>query len=165
MDILKARDLFNNWTRACLENYLSSLNEQQQFAIRLIPLIFQTNHRMLPAYVSADTPAGIYGYKPSKKLIKEARKLNRRFAFSQDAVLKNTLIDAVYLQMGVIDQSVKLILIHKPEIANRSKQELMRKMQRMIRWLDTEHLKITGLVCTIDELTGDSLLKHACSRV
>ena len=156
MDVLKARDTFYRWTEICLDQYLSGLTEQQQFAIRLIPLIFQTNHRTLPAYASADTPAGIYGYKPDKLLLREARKINNRFAYDQQTVLKNTIIDALYLQLSVLDYSVKLVLIHKPEIKAEQKKLIQNKMGRVIHWLESEQLHITGRVLTPEQLVSTS---------
>lgn len=159
MDVLKARDTFYHWANICLKQYLSGLTEQQQVAIRLIPLIFQTNHRMLPAYVGANTPTGIYGYRPDKQLLAEARKINHRFAYDQQTVLKNTIIDALYLQLGVLDQKVTLILIHKAEIDVEQNQQLQVKMSRLVRWLESEQLYVTGVVQTAEQLVSSFLDK------
>ncbi|MFW2374709.1 MAG: class I adenylate cyclase [Gammaproteobacteria bacterium] len=152
MDVLKARDTFYRWSEICLERYLSGLTEQQKFSFRLIPLIFQTNHHMLPAYVSADTAAGIYGYKPDKQLLRDARKINHRFSYDLKRPLKNTLIEALYLKFSVLDDSVQLILIHRPDIEEQQKQQLDSKMSRLIHWLETEQLHITGWVLTAQKL-------------
>lgn len=152
MDVLKARDIFYRWTEICLEQYLSGLTEQQKFAIRLIPLIFQTNHRLLPAYVGVETAAGIYGYKPAKQLLREAKKINPRFAYDQPTALKNTVINALYLQLSVLDDSVNIILIHKSEIKTKQKQQLKIKMNRLIRWLENEQLHINGIVLSLEQL-------------
>ncbi len=135
MEVADVRQAFARWNQAQLQRMLEDYSTEQQAALQLIPLIFHINHRLLPGYNGPDTPAGIYGYKPEKDVIELGRQFNRRFNYQQERVLKNAIIDAVYLQQDFIHKQLTLWLIHFPGLKPEQFHELNDKLQRVAAWL------------------------------
>ncbi len=156
MEVIDARQAFYRWSDKRLDHLLSQYEPAQQVAIQLIPLLLQTNHRFLPGYNGADTPAGIFGYMPDKKLIRLAKQLNRRFQYEQKTVLKNTLIDAVYLQHDVVEDKLVLWLMHRPGMKPGLCRELDDKLRRILLWLNSRDIRVSGHL-----LEGQLIARHA----
>ncbi|MCW9013205.1 MAG: class I adenylate cyclase [Gammaproteobacteria bacterium] len=148
MEVTDARQAFLSRNEKCLELFYEQYESAQQSALQLIPLLFQINNRLLPGFNGADTPAGIYGYKPEKSLINIANQLNNRFKYEQETALRNTIIESIYIQRNVIDGQLKLWLIHIPGLKPDQCTELNDKLQRVLLWLKSRDLILTA------QLTG-----------
>lgn len=64
-----------------LERATAALSSRQQLVLRLLPLLLDVNHPLLPGYVSGATPAGLCGFVPDDELLAEAQRLTRSFSY------------------------------------------------------------------------------------
>ena len=103
LQVADARDAYFNWNTRQYENLENTLGEELSQFLNLIPLFLQINHKLLPGYISADTPVGVYSYIPDNKTINDAILLNNKFRYQQEAAIKNAAIEALYLQRNLID--------------------------------------------------------------
>ena len=142
MEIIDARQAFYAWNDECLKQLYRQYDQSQQLAIQVLPVFLQTNSKFLPGYNGADTPAGIYGYKPDNKLINKAKKVNNRFTYQQDGVLKNALIESVFIQSSPLDNKLYLWVIHSPNMKPDQYDELNDKLNRIRLWLANRNIHI-----------------------
>ena len=154
MEVIDAREAFFRHNRLKFEELLSHYEAEQQAAISLLPLFFQTNHRLLPGYNGPDTAAGIYAYKPEQALISQAQQMNSRFHYHQEGTLKNTVIDAVYLQRDALDNELIFWLVHIPTLKKDQCEDLKDKLQRVMLWLNSRDITCQGLLVTAEQLSG-----------
>lgn len=151
---LKQRFLTLNQQR--LERASTSLSERQQQFILILPLLFHTNHPMLPGYISSTTPAGIYGFKPEKETLRMAKILARSFQYTRDLTEKTAAIDALFLMgsAGSIAHSdtsdLDIWVCHNPALTKIEQQTLERKCELVRLWaaqyihLETHFFLMTG---------------------
>ncbi|MDH5484787.1 MAG: class I adenylate cyclase [Gammaproteobacteria bacterium] len=159
MDVIGAREAFYSWNNQCLKQLYRCYDTPQKQALKLIPLLLQVNSRLLPGYNGADVPAGIYGYKPDNKLINIAKQLNNKFSYQQEGVLKNTLIESVFLRSGILDDDMSLWVIHASNMKLDQFDELNDKISRIIIWLKNRSLKISFHLTSAEKIaTGGYLI-------
>ena len=154
MDIADAREAFYRWNNDSLQQLIEQYEAVQQPILELVPLLLQTNNRYLPGYTDADTPAGIYGYKPDKALINTARQLNNRFKYEQKTILKNTIIESVYLQRQLVNGQLILWVVCLPSLKKDQFDELNTKLQRIALWLNSREVNVTAFLVTEDQLAS-----------
>ena len=75
---------------------MADLRERQRHFIELLPLLYHTNHPILPGYVSKQTPAGIPDYSPGNQTLNLAKKLAKSFTYKKRAYRKYH-IQAIYM--------------------------------------------------------------------
>ncbi len=68
-----------------LQLILDDLTESQRDLLGLIPLLLHINHPMLPGYVSAETPSGVYGFDVDRDLARIARGRFHGFSYQKRA--------------------------------------------------------------------------------
>ena len=152
MNVADARDAYLNWNQKAYQDLLERYSEQCQQAIKLIPLLLQINHRLLPGYNGPDTPAGIYGYMIDKSVINAAIQLNPKFHYKQEVVLRRCIIQSVFLQESLTDNELLLWVIHSGDINSRQLNELQDKLDRIAHWLNARGLRITSFLSTDKDL-------------
>ena len=152
MNIADARDAYLNWNQKAHQDLIERSNTNQQQAIKLIPLLFQINHRLLPGYNGPDTPAGIYGYTIDKTVLNAAGQLNKQFHYEQESVLRRCIIQSVFLQESLTDDGFLLWVIHSENIKTRQLNELQDKLDRIVRWLQGRGLKVTAYLSVEKDL-------------
>jgi len=79
-----------------LQRTRNDLRERQRHFIELLPLLYHTNHPILPGYVSKQAPAGIPEYSPSNQTLSLARKFTKSFTYKKRAYRKYQ-IQAIYM--------------------------------------------------------------------
>jgi len=156
MEVADAKQAFLNWNKKSLDNLIEQYEPEQQPALKVLPLLFQTNDRLLPGYNGADTPAGIYGYKPEKKVVDAAKQFHGKFLYQQDTVLKNTIIESVFLQKSVLDNKLSLWVVHITKLKSDQIEELRRKLERIIIWLKSRNLDVDGQLLSTSRLSKKS---------
>src|SRR5690606_34353020 len=100
------RQRFMQVNAARLARTGSTLELHQQSVLELLPMLFHTNHPMLPGYVSHQTPCGVTDFNPTKQDLTRAQRLARSFTWQRDPHLRRR-IHALYLMgsCGTIAQS------------------------------------------------------------
>ena len=152
MNIADARDAYFNWSQKARQDLIEKSAAKQQQALKLIPLLFQINHRLLPGYNGSDTPAGIYAYKIDKTVINAAKQYNKQFNYEQEIVLTRSIIQSVFIQTSVVDKELLLWVIHTKDVKARHLNELQDKLERIERWLQSQGLKIKAFLSTEKDL-------------
>lgn len=142
MDILDAMDLFYERNTLLTRQWLTSLAPEDQNAIQLLALIFQLNDRHLPGYVHADTPHGIFNYKPEKSETDLARKFNARFKYQQEPVHKNAVIDSLYIHPDLFEHTVHIWLFTNARLASSHRHLLAEKLSKIGAWLGGRGLHV-----------------------
>lgn len=133
---------FQQVNKTRLQRLHSALNTQQQVFLDLLPLLFHVNHPVLPGYISADTPAGIKNYKPSRESILSARSLSKSFALQRDPnAVKN--IRGVYLMgsCGSIAHNrhsdIDIWVCPEHGIDEKQQKELQQKCEKVQQWANS----------------------------
>ncbi len=156
MDVADAKQAFINWNEKSFDNLIEQYEVEQQSALKVLPLLFQTNDRLLPGYNGADTPAGIYGYKPEKTVVDAAKHFHGKFSYRQDIVLKNTIIESVFLQKTVLDNKLSLWVVYVARLKSDQIEELRGKLERVIIWLKSRNLDVDGQLLSASRLAKKS---------
>jgi len=137
LQLIKKRFLNINeqrWGRAH-----EALSERQQLLLELLPLLLHVNHPVLPGYVSADTPAGLCGFEPSKAQLKNAKRLARSFRF-QPLNNRQRNLQALFLMgsVGTIGHSqssdLDFWLCFDPSLSAAQQHALRQKCDKLSQW-------------------------------
>ena len=106
--------------QARLQRLFDSLQPRQEAFVKMLPLLFQINHSLLPGYVSPDTPAGICDFSPDTA-VAAARQFAKNFSLDQ-RLKTSSAIQGLYLMgsPGTVaytrDSDLDLWLVHAPEV-------------------------------------------------
>lgn len=156
MEIADAKQAFLNWNKKSFNHLIEQCEAEQQLALKLLPLLFQTNDRLLPGYNGAHTPAGIYGYKPEKSVISSAKKIYSKFSYEQHKVLNKTIIESIFLQKTVLDGKLYLWVVYIEKLKSDQIEELRNKLKKIIIWLKSRNLDVDGQLLSSSRLAKKS---------
>jgi len=134
---------------------------KQQCFLELLPLLLHVNHPSLPGYVTQETPAGIAGYEPSRRVLALARSAARSFNWERCAPRARS-IDALYLMgsTGTLTQSASsdfdLWLCHPAKLSANAVESLRRKTEAVAEWAAAIGLEMHFfLMCAAQFRAGD----------
>ena len=125
--------------RARLERTRMAMRHRQRDFLDLLPLLFHTNHAMLPGFVSKDTPAGVPGYVPDNDALQAAHRLSKSFQHSKQALRRHEVL-AIYFMgsAGTIaysdESDFDIWLCHEPELAPERVEKLLQKAKAIETW-------------------------------
>ncbi|RWU26735.1 class I adenylate cyclase [Pseudomonas alkylphenolica] len=135
---LRTRFLTLNHGR--LERAMEGLSSRQQLVLSLLPLFFHVNHPLLPGYVSGTTPAGISHFEPDPRLLLEAQRLTRSFAYKARHGNPPRPIHGLYLMgsLGTLAQAeqsdMDVWVCHAADLSEGEQAELRKKCQLLEAW-------------------------------
>jgi len=142
LSLLRTRFLSVNDGR--LERTRQAMSPRQQQVLTLLPLLFDTNHPILPGYVSNATPCGLSGFKPDARLIAEAQRLSRSFSHKPHRGQRNEAIHGLFLMgsLGTVAQNeqsdLDVWVCHQPDLDPAALGELRRKCDLLEAWAATQ---------------------------
>ncbi len=154
-----ARHVINRFSlinRDRVQRIQDSLNESQQIFLDILPLLFHTNHPLLPGYVSKNTPFGISDYSPSDKTLNAAHRVTRSFKHNKRA-LRNFQIEGLYMMgsSGTIAYSQKsdfdIWVCHRKGLSNEALQELQQKAEAIEQWAALMRLEVHFFIFNAEE--------------
>ncbi|MBT8428762.1 MAG: class I adenylate cyclase, partial [Gammaproteobacteria bacterium] len=125
-------DRFTTLGNQRLTRIRATLTHEQRSFFDLMPLLWHTNHPMLPGFVSTDTPAGVIGYRPNREQLLLARRYARGFSEDRWHRLEFPIL-GLYLMgsMGSLGQTagsdLDFWLCHSDEISELGRESLRRK--------------------------------------
>ncbi len=137
LNAIKSRFFSINERR--LARTLSALHEKHRTFLKILPLLFHTNHPMMPGYVSSSTPAGIRGYKPTKEVLKEMQQHTKSFSFNRAEKNLNRIL-GIYIMgsCGTIahadNSDLDIWICHSSELTHEQIDELQKKCQFLTQW-------------------------------
>ncbi|AQZ94054.1 class I adenylate cyclase [Halopseudomonas phragmitis] len=146
LSTLRKRFMTINQTR--LRRVLQALSARQYNVLRLIPLLFDVNHPLLPGYVSRQTPYGLAGYSPDQEVLQGAQALTRSYSYRRHPAGFAAQIQALYLMgsggtIGQSDQSdLDIWVCHASELAPAALVELAGKCRQISEWAATQGCEV-----------------------
>lgn len=146
LNVLNKRFLLINANR--LSRMRNALSSRKRIFLDLLPLLFHTNHAMMPGFTSRNTPYGVSNYQPDKTELSLAKTLARSFTLSKTPPKKQqTNIYGVYVMgsVGSIAQSERsdldIWVCHAPDLPAASLNELHLKCIRLSKWAESLRLE------------------------
>lgn len=142
---LKKRFIAVNEDR--LERMRGALSDRHQIFMDVLPLLFHTNHPMMPGFVSRQTPARICHYKPSKRDILVGKMVAKSFTISYDPSAEDEIFGLYIMgSVGTIAQSegsdLDIWVCHKPGLENKRINELQKKCDKISAWAMEMRLEV-----------------------
>lgn len=130
-----------------LQRLHGALSERQQLILDAIPLLFHTNHPMMPGYVCRDTPSRLCRFSLNKDNISLGRTIARSFTPNVD-INRPEEIFAIYVMgsVGTIAQSEKsdldIWLCFKPGLERKAIENLNKKCLKISEWAMSVRLEV-----------------------
>ncbi|MNM56679.1 Adenylate cyclase [compost metagenome] len=125
-----------------------ALSSRQRLVLRLLPLLLDVNHPLLPGYVSANTPAGLCGFVPDDELLAEAQRLTRSFSYKLRRGNPALPIHGLFLMgsLGSVAQAehsdLDLWVCHSTDLDAPARTELRRKCDLLEQWASTQGAEV-----------------------
>lgn len=146
-DLFAIAQRFKYFNQARLRSAQEFLQPRQQDFLNLLPLLFHTNHPLLPGFISLDTPAGIPDYMPSNAAVDTAKQFSKGFTYKRRA-LRNYPIEGIFL-MGSVgsmafsrDSDIDIWLCYQPGLPDDELGELRRKADEVEKWAASLKLEV-----------------------
>jgi adenylate cyclase class 1 len=133
------RQRFLQVNAARLARTRAALDARQQTLLDLLPMLFHSNHPMLPGYVSHRAPCGISDFNPTKADIARTQRLARSFTWQRNPHQPRQ-IHALYLMgsSGTVAQSDKsdldIWVCHGAELDDDARLLLRQKCDGISQW-------------------------------
>ncbi len=142
LPVADAKQAFHRWNKIQFEKLSDTLGNDAYKFISLIPLFYQLNNKLLPGYVGADTPVGVYSYKPDNSSLSEARKLNNKFRYQQEGVIKNFSIDSMFFQQELMQSCLRCWVFYRSSLNKNQILLLQDKTKKIKQWFLSKGLEI-----------------------
>src|SRR5690606_21724065 len=143
--VIKQRFMAINQQR--LQRTRTGLDSRQLTFLDLLPILFHSNHPMLPGYVSHLTPHGLSDYNPSKSDITRAKRVARSFTYVREPHMPRR-VHGLFLMgsCGTIAQSegsdFDIWVCHAAEISSEEERLLRRKCDEISQWAASLRLEV-----------------------
>jgi adenylate cyclase class 1 len=143
--VIRQRFLAVNQQR--LHRARTGLDSRQLTFLDLLPLLFHSNHPMLPGYVSHLTPHGVSDYQPGKTDITRARRVARSFTYVREPHMARR-IHGLFLMgsCGTVAQSESsdfdIWVCHAPDVTHEEAALLQRKCDEIATWAASLRLEV-----------------------
>lgn len=122
-----------------LERMRGALSDRQQLFMDVLPLLFHTNHHMMPGFVSRQTPSRISHYKPTKRDTIVGKMVAKSFTIPFDPSAEDNIF-GIYIMgsVGTIAQSERsdldIWICHRPGMNSKDRAELQSKCEKISEW-------------------------------
>lgn len=156
MDRIQASRAFEALNRERLHRLTQLAPTRQRLVLELLPFLFHRNSKLLPGFVSDDTPAGIVDYQPGKDALDRAQQLDSQFKYRQRA-LRRYPIRGIYLIHSQSSLSFPkpaefiLWVLHSP-LADDQHQQLTAKLQAIVDWAADNGLQLESRLLSETDL-------------
>lgn len=151
---------FTRLNQARLKRAYQVMTGKQQRVMDMLPLLFHINHKMLPGYVSEQTPAGVYNFQNDDHLISQAKQIAPSFQFSSTIQTKED-IDAIYLMgsCGSVAHSrlsdFDIWLCHRPTLDAEQVSDLQKKANKICKWAEDQGVELYIFVMTAEQFKAN----------
>ncbi len=124
-----------------------ALSDRHQIFMDVLPLLFHSNHPMMPGFVSRRTPARISHYKPSKRDMLVGKMVAKSFTLSYDPSAEDEIYGLYIMgSVGTIAQSensdLDIWVCHKPGLNEARTAELKKKCDKISAWAMDMRLEV-----------------------
>jgi len=149
IQVADAKELYLRWNKSQFENISSKENVAFEL-IQLIPLFLHLNDKLLPGYVNSDTPVGVFGYRPDKKIVYQAKQLNSKFRYEEEGPVKYFAVDSVMFQQQLVDKKNRCWIFHRSDLNKNQLVLLQEKMDKISNWFSMRGCKLE-FICLSDD--------------
>ncbi|PCI69917.1 MAG: adenylate cyclase [Piscirickettsiaceae bacterium] len=146
-DLRLVKQRFMNLHKLKMQRARDVITPRQKIFLDILPLLFHVNHPVLPGYMSADTPAGIADFAPSRFMVQRAKKLGKGFVYQKRAK-RHFAIESIFI-MGSVGSiayakgsDMDLWLCHAPDLSAKALTLLAEKAQAIEKWGDSLGLEV-----------------------
>lgn len=130
-----------------MERMRGELADRQQLFMDILPLLFHSNHPMLPGFVSRQTPARVAKFKPTKHDVLVGKMVAKSFTISYDPSAVDDIY-GIYIMgsVGTIAQSgrsdLDIWICYRPGLKNNQLEELRKKCDKISSWAAESRLEV-----------------------
>ena len=149
------RDRFLKVNALRIERTFESLGNRNADILRILPLLYQVNHPLLPGYTSRETPRGISGFAPDKEVLSIAAGFSRTFRYRQDR-RHRAQVHSIFIMgsPGTLAHSessdVDVWLCVAPSLNREESQLIREKAEKIDQWANAEGLELHTFVMCAD---------------
>lgn len=139
MDRVQAHRFFQAHNLERIHRLLQLAPPRHSLILELLPFLFHINAKVLPGYVSDDTPAGLIDYRPDKSTLDRAQQLEKSFRYRRRA-LRRYPLRGLYLinphgQLFYPDKpQFDLWLLYSKLLNEQQRQQLRQKVEAVCDW-------------------------------
>jgi len=153
------RDRFLSINTARMDRANEGLSRRHQDILRVLPLLYQVNHPLMPGYVSMHVPRGVSGYVPDKTALAIARSFSQTFKFNADRRHTPEIFSLFMMgSTGTLAHSeasdVDLWLCCAPELSLTQRQALKAKAELIDQWANGLGLELHTFVMDAEAFRG-----------
>lgn len=141
------RQRFLHINNSRLTRMRESLANRHGMVLDVLPLLFHTNHPMMPGFVKSTSPARIANYHPSKDELLAGKFVAKSFTYRPQPNKKSD-ITGLYIMgsVGSIAQSehsdLDIWVCHSPSLCSYELKQLQKKCDRITQWGEQKKLEI-----------------------
>lgn len=164
MDRVQAQRFFQTHNHERFQRLLQLAPERHSLILELLPFLFHVNAKLLPGYISDDTPAGLIDYRPTKSTLDRARQLERNFRYRQKA-LRRYPLRGLYLinPHGVLAYPQRprfgLWLLYSNLLKEEQRIQLQQKLEAVSQWTSENGVQLDARLISEAELAR-GILSH-----
>lgn len=158
-DLRLVKQRFMNLHKLKMQRARDAITPRQKIFLDILPLLFHVNHPVLPGYVSADTPAGIADFAPSRFVVQRAKKLGKGFVYQKRAK-RHFAIESIFI-MGSVGSiayakgsDMDLWLCHAPDLPEKDLGLLAEKAEAIEKWADSLGLEVHFFLMDAEKFKG-----------
>lgn len=162
MDRVQAHRYFQAHNHERFLRLLQLAPQSHSLILELLPFLFHTNAKLLPGYVSDDTPAGLIDYRPDNSTLDRARQLEKSFRYRRRA-LRRYPLRGLYLinPHGLLSYPsqprFELWLLYSDRLNSEQQQLLSRKTDKICDWARSTGLGLKPRLLSVSDLLQGSL--------
>lgn len=162
MDRVQAHRYFQAHNHERIHRLLQLAPPRHSLILELLPFLFHINARVLPGYVSDDTPAGLIDYRPDKTVMDRAKQLEKSFRYRRRA-LRRYPLRGLYLinPHGLLSYPkhprFELWLLYSNLLNDDKQQLLKRKLEAICDWAQSAGLALKPRLLSVADLLRGSL--------
>jgi adenylate cyclase class 1 len=162
VDRVQAHRFFQAHNQERIHRLLQLAPPRHSLILELLPFLFHINAKVLPGYVSDDTPAGLIDYRPDKLIVDRAQQLEKSFRYRRRA-LRSYPLQGLYLinPHGLLSYpqhgQFELWLLHSQRVNAEQQSLLEEKLKRVCDWAAKSGLHIQPRLLSSDDLSQGRL--------
>jgi adenylate cyclase class 1 len=157
MDRVQAQRFFQTHNHERIQRLLQLAPARHSLILELLPFLFHLNAKLLPGYISDDTPAGLIDYRPTKSTLDQARQLERNFRYRQKA-LRRYPLRGLYLinphgSLAYPDRPrFGLWLLYSNLLKENQRAQLQQKLEAIRHWAGENGIELDSRLISEAEL-------------
>ncbi|VAW58601.1 hypothetical protein MNBD_GAMMA08-529, partial [hydrothermal vent metagenome] len=149
--VADAKQIYLQWNKSQYEKLSEKINNDAYRYIQLIPLFFQLNNKLLPGFVGLDVPEGVFSYVPDKPVLDEVKKLNGKFRYHQEGVIKKFSIESIFFRRQLINKKISCWIFYHSRLNKEAVASLKEKTKKISNWFLSKDLAVEFICLSIEE--------------